>query len=251
MSPMAISLIVFACVFGGALFGMLLRSVLPEHHLNANSKDIVMLGMGLVATMCALVLGLLIASAKSSYDAQTDAITDMSAKVVLLDRVMAHYGPEMKESRDILRGSIADVIDRTWPKDRESNSQLAAPTGSGEILIDKIQDLSPQSDRQRALQSEASAIVIDLGQTRWLQVAKSTTSISMPLVVLVVFWLATLFTSFGLFARPNGTVVGSLCLSALSVSGAILLILELYTPYSGLIQISSAPLRAALTHLGK
>lgn len=251
MSPLTISLIVFSCVFGGALFGMLLRSALPEHHLNADSKDIVMLGMGLVATMCALVLGLLVASAKSSYDAQSDALTDMSAKVVLLDRVLAHYGPETKEARDVLSGTMADFLDRTWPKGRASSSQLAPPSGSGEIIMDKIQDLCPQDDRERALQAQGSSIVMGLGQTRWLQFAQSTNSISIPLLVLVVFWLTTLFMSFGLFAHPNGTVVASLFLSSLSVSGAIFLILELYTPYEGLIQISSAPLRAALTHLGR
>ena len=163
---MTVSLIVFACVFGGALFGMLLRSALPEHHLNDNSKAVVMLGMGLVATMSALVLGLLVASAKSSYDAQSDALTDMSAKVVLLDRVMAHYGPETKEARDLLSGTIAEILDRTWPKGRASSSELAAPSGSGEILMDKLQDLSPQDDRQRALQVQAWSIVMGLGQTR-------------------------------------------------------------------------------------
>jgi hypothetical protein len=251
MNSIVVSLIVFACVFGGALFGMLLRSALPQHHLSADSKDVVKLGMGLVATMSALVLGLLVASAKSSYDAQSGALTEMSSKVVLLDRVLAHYGPETKGVRDLLRGTIADFLDRTWQKDRASSSQMEAPSGSGEILIDKIQDLSPQDDRQRALQAQAVSIVMGLGQTRWLQFAQSITSISMPLLVMVVFWLATLFLGFGLFAPRNGTVVSSLFLTALSVSGAILLILEMYTPYGGLIQISSAPLRAALTQLGK
>jgi hypothetical protein len=251
MNPIVVSLIVFACVFGGALFGMLLRVALPQHHLSADSKDVVKLGMGLVATMAALVLGLLVASAKSSYDAQSGALTDMSSKVVLLDRVLAHYGPETKDVRNLLRGIIADVLDRTWPKGRASSSQLEAPSGSGEILIDKIEDLSPQDDRHRVLQAQALSIVMGLGQTRWLQFAQSTTSISMPLLVMVVFWLATLFLGFGLFAPPNGTVVSSLFLTALSVSGAILLILEMYTPYGDLIQISGAPLRAALTQLGK
>jgi hypothetical protein len=251
MSSIAISLIVFACVFGGALFGMFLRPALPQHHLSADSKDVVKLGMGLVATMSALVLGLLVASAKSSYDAQNGALTEMSSKVVLLDRVLAHYGPETKEVRDLLRGAIADFLDRTWQKGRASNSHLEAPSSSGEILVNKIQDLSPQHDRQRELQAQAVSIVMGLGQTRWLQFAQSTTSVSMPLLVMVVFWLATLFLGFGLLAPANGTVVSSLFLSALSVSGAILLILEMYMPYSGLIQISSAPLRAALTQLGR
>jgi len=163
MNSLVVSLIVFACVFGGALCGMLLRVALPQHHLSDDSKDVVKLGMGLVATMSALVLGLLVASAKSSYDAQSSALTEMSSKVVLLDRVLAHYGPETKEARNLLRGTIADSLDRRWPKDRAGSSQVEAPSGSGEILIDKVQDLSPQDDRQRALQAQAVSIVRGLG----------------------------------------------------------------------------------------
>src|SRR5271156_1258708 len=109
VSPMTISWVVFACVFGGALVGMLLRATLPAHHLNADSKDVVKLGMGLVATMSALVLGLLVASAKSSFDAQGAQLKQMSANVVLLDRVLAHYGPETKEARDALRATVASA----------------------------------------------------------------------------------------------------------------------------------------------
>lgn len=251
MSSITISLIVFGCVFGGALFGMFLRGTLPQQHLSNDSKDVVKLGMGLVATLSALVLGLLVASAKSSYDAQSGSLTDMSAKVVLLDRVLSHYGPETKEVRDLLRSSITDVLDRVWPKGRASSSQLEAPSTAAEGILDKIQDLSPQDDTQRSLKAQALGIVLGLGQTRWLQFAQMATSISMPLLVMLVFWLTALFTSFGLFAPPNGTVVCSLMVAALSATGAILLILEMHTPYGGLIEISSAPLRAALMQLGK
>jgi hypothetical protein len=97
MSSMAISSIVFACVFGGAMLGMFIRAILPQHHLRSDSKDVVKLGMGIVATLSALVLGLLIASAKGSYDAQSAELTQMSAKIILLDRLLAHYGPETKK----------------------------------------------------------------------------------------------------------------------------------------------------------
>ena len=86
MSAMAVGGIVFACVFGGALLGMVLRRALPAHHLSTDSKDVVKLGMGLVGTMAALALGLLLASAKSAYDAQADELRQMSATVLLLDR---------------------------------------------------------------------------------------------------------------------------------------------------------------------
>ena len=128
---------------------------------------------------------------------------------------------------------------------------MDAPSGGAEILLDEIQAFAPKDDRQRSLQAQAMSIILDLGQTRWLQYAQGSASISMPLLVVLVFWLATIFISFGLFAPANGTVFIGLLVSALSVSAAILLILELYTPYSGLIQLWSAPLSNALTQLGK
>jgi len=251
MSSIAVSSIVFACVFGGAMLGILVRAKLPQPHLSAESKDVVKLSMGLVATLSALVLGLLIASAKGSYDAQSSELTQMSAKVVLLDRVLAHYGPETKETRDLLRGFVARILDQTWSRRHTRTSELEAPSGGAEILLDKIQALAPKDDRQRALQAQATSILLDLGQTRWLQYAQGSSSISMPLLVVLVFWLTIIFISFGLFAPANGTVFAGLFVSALSVSAAILLILELYSPYSGLIQLSSAPLQNALAQLGK
>jgi len=251
MSSIGISSIVFACVFGGAMLGMLISAILPQHDLSSDSKDVVKLGMGIVATLSALFLGLLIASAKSSYDAQSTELTQMSAKVILLDRILAHYGPETKETRDLLRSSVARILDQIWSKGPAGASPFGAPSSGAEILLDKIQELAPRDDRQRALQAQAQGIVLDLGQMRWLQYAQTSTSISMPLLVVLVFWLTTIFISFGLFAPANVTVFASLLVSALSVSAAILLILELYTPYSGLIQISSAPLRDALTQLDK
>jgi hypothetical protein len=247
MSSTIISLIVFACVFGGALLGIFLHAVLPQHHLSSESKDIVKLGMGLVGTMAALVLGLLVASAKGSYDTQSAELTQMSANIALLDRALALYGPETKEARAVLRGAVARILDQMW-----SSASLSVPTAAGgEILYEKIQGLSPKNDTQRSLQGQALSMAVDLGKTRWLMYEQATTSVSMPLLVVLVCWLAAIFISFGLFAPFNGTVVASLFVSALSVSGAIFLILEMYTPYAGVIQLSSAPLRAALAHLGQ
>jgi hypothetical protein len=251
MSSIAISSIVFALVFGGALFGIFLRAALPKDYLGAETKDVVKLGMGLVSTMAALVLGLLIASAKSSYDAQNAALVDSSAKVVLLDRVLAHYGPETKETRDQLRNVVARILERTWPKNRANPSGLEAPSIETEVLIDKIQELSPKDETQRLMKAQASSIALVVGQTRWLQYAQQAVSISMPLLVTLVFWLIAIFISFGLFAPRNAAVVVCMFISAMSVSGAILMILAMYAPYGGLMQLSSAPLRAALTQLGR
>ena len=248
MSSLAMSLIVLLCVFGGALLGILLHTILPQHHLSSETKDIVKLGMGLVGTMAALVLGLLVASAKGSYDAQSAELTQMSANIALLDRVLAAYGPETKEARAVLRAAVARVLDQMWPK--AGTSQAPPSAAGGEILYEKMQGLSPANDTQRSLQSQAISIAMDIGKTRWLMYEQGTGSVSLPLLVVLVLWLSVIFVSFGLFAPFNATAVSSLFVSALSVSGAIFLILEMYTPYTGMVQISEAPLRAALAHLG-
>jgi len=251
MSSIASSAIVFACVFGGAMLGMFLRRVLPEHHLSSDSKDVVRIGMGLVVTLSALVLGLLISSAKSAYDAQSNELTEMSAKVVLLDRVLAHYGPEAKEAREVLRRAVVGLLDRMASTGGAASPQSVAPSAGAEVLYDYVHELSPKDDLQRSSKAEAVSIVLGLGQTRWLQYAQETNSVSKPLLVILVYWLTVIFISFGLFAPRHGTAIISLVLSALAVSGAIFLILELYSPYAGIMRVSTAPLRAAIMQLGK
>jgi hypothetical protein len=259
MSSIAVSGIAFVCVFGGALLGTLFRSALPEHHLSADSKDIVKLGMGLVGTMAALVLALLIASAKSSYDTQISDITQVSANIIFLDRVLAHYGPETKEARILLRRAVAHTLIQIWPEDSSQPAQLE-PTvqGLGGLisareggLYDKIQELSPKNETQRSLRTEALSLTLNLGQTRWLMYEQEGQSISMPFLVVLIFWITIIFISFRLFAPPNATVIVTLFVCALSVSGAILLILELNQGLEGLIQIPNAPLRKALAYLGQ
>ena len=251
MNTLATSAIVFACVFGGSLLGFGLRVVLPEDHLSPVSRDLVKLGMGTIATMTALVLGLLVASAKNSYDTQSRELTEMSAKVILLDRVLSHYGPEAKEARDLLKAVVSRFIERTWSKEMSRHS-MAEPTASqAEPLYDKVQGLVPANEVQRALQNRALNIAVDIGQMRWLMVEQGYSLVSMPLLVVVVFSLAITFISFGLHAPPNGTILTTFFLSALSVSGVMYLILEMYTPFGGFIQISDAPLRAALGYLGQ
>ena len=249
MSAIAASLIVFACVFGGALAGMLLRAVLPAHHFDEDAKDVIKLGMGLIVTMTALVLGLLIATAKGTYDTQKDEVTQLSAKVLFLDRTLARYGPETKDIRNLLRDNLAREVDRVWPKDRTRSSQLEP--GKGEAPYEKLQELSPKDDVQRYQKVQALNIMLDIRQTRWLMFAQRGSSFSMLFLVVVVSWLTVIFISLGLFAPRNATVIATLFVCALAVTGAILMILELDTPFEGLIQISPAQLRDTLTYLGR
>lgn len=236
------------------LLGVFLRTFLPEHHLSDESKDAVKLGIGMIATLAALVLGLLIASAKGTFDTFNSGLRQTSARLILLDRVMAHYGPETREARDLLRRAVASSIARIWPEDKIGPALTNAPTGRAgiEVVQDKLHQLSPRTDTQRWLLSRALQISSDIAEGRWLLIEqKEQSSIPMPFFVMLVFWLTIIFGTIGLFSPRNATVVAVLLVCALSASSSLFLILELNSPYGGLIKVSSAPLLSALTHLGE
>jgi hypothetical protein len=174
----------------------------------------------------------------------------MAAKIDYLDRTLANYGPKTKEVRALLRRGVEGALGRIWPDQRSQHAQLDPSVSWTEALPKAIQILSPENDVQRSFKSQAVDLVNDLGQMRWLLYEQVESSISMPLLIVVISWLAIIFVSVGLFAPSNPTVIVALMLSALSVSGAIFLILELDLPFDGIVQISSAPMRNALEHLG-
>ncbi len=254
MSSLAMSGIVFACVFGGTLLGMLLRAILPERHLSAESKDVVKLGTGLIGTMAALVLGLMVASAKSSFDAQRAGLAQLSGNIVFLDRMLAHYGPESAEARETLHASVADMLARTWPDENPQNGSVATPAeteGRYEGLYEQIQGLAPKTEAQRSIQSQALKLLTDIGQARWTLFAQRSSSISLIFLIVMASWLGIVFASFSLFAPSNGTVFITLLLCAVVVSSMIFLILELDRPFDGVIRVSSEPLRRAISQLGR
>jgi hypothetical protein len=232
---------------------MFIGRALPDHHLSGDAKDVIKLGMALIATLSALVLGLLIATAKGTFDTQSGAIRQISAKAVLLDRVLALYGPETKEARDLLRHSVALTLDRIWPEDGSRSGNLAPGEARSEMeaFYGEVADLSPQNDAQRSLKARALQITTDLAQTRFQLFVQEDTSIPLPVLVVLVFWLMILFAGYGLLAPRNATVIGVLFVYTLSVSGAIFLMLELAKPFEGVVRVSSAPLHDALSHLGE
>ncbi len=250
MDPTIIAVVVFVFVFGGALLGMYLRSALPEHHVNDDSKYIVKLGMGLVGTMVALLLGLLIASAKNFYDTQANELKQAAGKVVLLDRLLAHYGPGADTARAKLREAIASVLQQEKPSHGPSLRHMSSGR-SAEDVYEAVLALQAEDDFHRAAKGQALTTASELGNLRWMMFAERSTSVSVPMLIIVIFWLTIIFISFGLFAPSNATVITCLCVCSLSVSVAVFLILEMYTPYEGWIQVSVAPLRAALEQLGR
>ena len=254
MSPLAISLIAFGCIFGGMLFGMFLRSILPEHHLSDESKDVLKLGIGIMGTLAALVIGLLLASAKGHFDTISSGLIQTSSKVILLDRLMARYGPETGVARDLLRRRIATAIEQIWPKERIDRTEVKAldPRVGIEALENELLQLSPRNDAQRYLQSRLLQESGEIAGTRWLLFQQGMHSaLPMPFLVILVSWLVIIFFSFGLFSPRNATVIVVLLVCALSAAGSLYLIQELDRPFGGLINIPSAPLRDALANLGK
>lgn len=255
MSPTTIGVVVFAFTFGGALLGMWLRTTLPNHHLDGESRDTIKLGIGLIATMTALVLGLVTASAKSSFDAVDNAVKESATQLLALDRVLARYGAETGEIRKGLKQTVGERIDMIWPHDSSRPRSLDPMTSDlaprVEALADAIRSLKPHDDLQRALQTRAIDLAEGLLQTRWLTLAGTEVSVPTPFLVVLLFWLTVIFASFGLFAPRNGTVIAVLFVCAVSIGSALFLVLEMDRPFDGLLRVSPDPLRTAHTHMNR
>jgi hypothetical protein len=246
MNALTLSGITFVLTLGGIFLGTLLRRTLPEDHLNEQTKDVVRLGVGLVATIAALVLGLLIAAAKGSFDTQTSQVRQITADLILLDDILAQYGAEARPIRELIRSTVGPFADTLWHEKETGTTGPVETNTAAERVYMEIHKLSPQDDLQRSLQSRAIQISNDLAQVRFLLFVESENLVPTPFLAVLAFWLMIIFASFSLFSTLNLTVVTCLCLFALSAACAIFLILELSRPFTGLMSISSAPLRNAL-----
>jgi hypothetical protein len=251
MNPTLTALLVLACLIAAVLVGRTLRGLLPDSHLSTESKDAVKLAMGLVATMSALVLGLLVSSAKGAYDTERSEVIQMAAKITFLGRVLAAYGPEADGVRVQLRETMEEGIRQMWPGEMRRPTHVAPNVQAGNIAYGAIHALSPHNDMQAALKAQAASLAVDVAQVRSLLVAQSVASISKPMLIILVSWLVVIFLGFSVLAPPNATTILALMVSAVAVSGAILLILELDEPFGGLIGISSEPMLNALSQLAK
>lgn len=254
MSPILVGTIVFLCTLGGALLGNWLRTLLPVEHLGEDTKDTVKVAIGLVATMTALILGLVTASAKKSFDDVDTALEHSAMDMLALDRLLARYGPETAPIRNDMHQALALRIEVMWPTGaaRHDVDPLRSSMLTGvENLAGALRGLNPADENQQSLRNRALDLGETLLQTRWRIFASGGTSIPLPFLIVLVFWLTMIFASFGLFAPRNGTVFAALFVCALSVGSAVFLILELDGPFDGLIRASPEPLQYALAHLNQ
>jgi len=253
MSPVADAFVVLASVLGSGLLGLSLRSVIPEQHLHDESLGMVRLCSGVLATLAALVLGLLVASAKSNYDRVNDEVTQAAAAIVLLDRTLAQFGPQTDEARGLLRAAVATAASTVFSKRGRGVADLDDPQrlAVGEKLEAQIRTLPAENEVQRTLQAHALELSNEVAKMRLLTITQAQGSIPAMFLVVLVLWLAIMFAGFGLVSARNLTVIVTLFLCAVSLAGAVFMIEELNRPLDGLMRISSAPINYALAHIGK
>lgn len=251
MSPFWISILVFTCVFGGYLSGSLLGRRLPAAHLSPESKKAVNVAIGLIATLSALVLGLLVGSVHGSFDAKGDAVKRISSQLILLDRVIKQYGPGGESAKASLQHALGGrfITLLTQPETQASMNHVDHVSTEMEKVQVALLGLAPADPAQEWLRSRALQILGEMEQTRWLLVESFDSSVPNAFLFILVLWLGVIFANFGLFAPRNPTAFGAHFLCAASVSCAIFLILEMDGPFDGPIQVSMTPLRDAVARI--
>jgi hypothetical protein len=248
--PLIISAITFALAFGAALCAVYFRKIIAADHLREDVKDVVRLSTGIIGTIAALVLGLLIASAKNSYDARVTQFKQITTNVILLDLLLEQYGPAAQNLRGTLRIGLPMMVERITNEGRSGKPAPFETIPEAQRFINSIQTLKPATEAQHALQTRIVDAAVQLAQSRLALFTQSHESIPAPFLTILIFWLSVIFASFGLFVRPVPIVVVTFVVGALSVAGALFLVLEMDQPFAGLFQISTETLSNALAPLG-
>ena len=253
MDSVSTSVIALASVFSAPLVATTFRKRIPDAYQASDSKEIVRLVMGLVVTTVAIALGLLVGSAKSFFDTQNAEMAELAADYILLDRMLAQYGPEANGARTELRTVLANQMTGQdgLLGPNKTYSDIKSGATVSEVIIAKIHELSPKDEDQKFFRQQCLNLEIQIGQIRWLMYEQNSVPFPRFLLVMLIAWLIVLFVSFGIFAPRNPLVLAGFLVSAAAVCGAILLILQMYHPQRGLIQVSDAPLRAAMEQLGR
>jgi Protein of unknown function (DUF4239) len=243
-------LVSFASLIAGIALGMAVRARLPGHRLSQETKEVVRLGAGLLATLAAVVISLMIASAKSSYDTQDAHFRQLAAYLVETDQLLAQYGPQGAEVRKLMRQSVPAAIDRIW-REKAAASQDTAFTANSlaEQLRTAIDALAPQNDAQHALKLRIMQATDELARVRLLMYADADKPILTPFFLILIFWLTVIFASYGLSVEPGAVAAVALLVFALSVSSALFLVADLSQPFAGLMQIPKEQLRHTLAPL--
>jgi len=251
-SSQIVALWAFGFIFGGAILGFVLQPFVPEHHFSKESTDAAKLGAGLVATLAALILGLLISSTKGTFDQVNSLINQVATNYIHLDRILSDYGPETNHIREEVRNALDTKIREIWPEEMGNSAPVSIDTKSRlENNSEDTARLKPSNSIQIRLQDSSLQLEYELLHERWMIDVVGEGGVPPLLLVIPVVWITFLTFLYAFFSPRNMTVIIVLFCCSISIAGAIFLIDEMAGPMSGTIKVSSAPLRLALSHLGK
>ena len=250
MSAVIVGLIAFGLILASIAVGLTMRHWVPEAHISGDSKEVIRLATALIGTMAAVVLALLFASTRTSFEATNSSVGRMTTNVIELDHMLGEYGPEGVALRKALRQDVGAIVASIWQDDVTVQQRADANAPGAQVrVLTMLRQMTPANPLQAAVQARALSVSGDLEQTRLSLIAQPTDSISKPFVTVLVLWLCFIFLSFSMSAKANTTLVVILVICAFSASSAIYLILELEQPFDGLMQISNIALRNALPPL--
>lgn len=251
MNPLSISILSFIVFLASSIGGLWLAHRLPETEMTDRNRDLIKEARRMLVALASLTLGLIIASATTSFEQRSNEVDDSASKIIALDSTLAKYGPEALESRDLLRDIVRRGIERIEVAAVEGFNTEKTRSGIGINRLQlKLLQLAPQDERQTWLRSNALGLANDLGAYRWLHYSGSDGRIQWPFLAILIFWLCGVFVSYGAVAPRNATAVGTMTVVALCMAMAIHLTLDLDTPNRGLIRMSASPLRMALDQVG-
>jgi hypothetical protein len=249
-----ISSAVFLLACAGLWCGRSLAQRLPLEHLSAEARNSAQIGIGMIATLAALVMGLMVSSSKASFDECQAEVVRVATTMVLLDHALATYGGETGGARSEVSAIVEMTLKRIAPSGEFGIDEFQAPLsnlGLVNHLQATIMALTPASDAQRWFQSRAMTLTVDLAHERTLTVERGKRTIPNFVLVVVISWVALIFVGLGVFSVTNRTVFTALIVCAFAFASSIFLVLELDMPYSGLIAISGDPLRAVAAEVGR
>jgi hypothetical protein len=235
----------------GMCFGIFLRTNLPERYFTDKTADTVKLSAGVIATLAALTLGLLIASAKTSYDARVTQVRQLAAGMILSDRLLTLYGGEAAQTARVkLREVVPEVVNLIWSEStRHHGEKPFEAAAQSEEYVNAIYALNPQTDVQKGLRERIVATTLELAHARLALFTQSGSLLPPPLLVVLAFWFAMLFAAYTMYAELNIITLIALSICAASVAGAMFLLVQMNNPFSGLMAIPRVDFVAMLPPL--
>jgi hypothetical protein len=250
MYAISVSVLSAVCVFAGGLAGVLLHPRLPSSHLTRETQDVVKLGIGMLSVLASLVLGLLIATGKSSSDSTDQQVRSYAADIILLAETLRDYGADAAKPTGLLREFTVSTLQDIWPQNGADPNLANRATGQQlEHVREAIRALHPVDGGQRWLQDQALTLVTSLLHQRWQIIEHQGPNVRPVVLAILVSWITIIFASFGLNAPRNATVMAAYLVCSVAIGGAVFLIIEMDNPFQGPLQIPRAPMANALVQM--